>query len=1089
MGNTTEQRTFPEELLPAADLCILECSTLLLLRRGTFPRNVPNVSDDKTQTEESADGEKSDENNGNFKNNNVDEKIGKKEKKELKKKNKNREKDDKVSDEDINEVDLNGEEGDGEQYENEVESVETAAARLCELIVKSIALLITATVSVTTEKESESTSNSRGSTSNIRTYSTKIDMSTYAPYIGMKRVLTQLQRASLMEINLSKLQWGKLLWQPLAVALDNLLHNNLMSKIIFENSLQEQNEVPENVPQEEHYFDPTDESSTVEQGSVIMSQFESKIDNKIKKRSKKQREEINEKEVASFLLNISSCSYLLCIVKDVVKILANDSTGANNANTIKFDAENVQESRTFTVLKLLLYRITHRLSMISNSIYPATTSSKNTIQSRNKIDCVGENYDIGENDEDAKEVEKSGSESVRIATEKSVQCLLLSQFICSLIQLSSATSTSTSIPIDNTSVEKHSDENAVLNTQENIQNSELKNEDVCDVLLSDWLRNVCTTLSVREKDIHKSVKEKVSGMLGSFYCSLSSSLPYFHNQKGEYRGDLSDEKGDNRSDIVMRIMSHCISSNSLIGINIALNSSLFKSLPGFSNLKFPDTEISMGDSLTSLIFEILSLNNDSKNLLSKKNKKNSEINDKKGDRKESLNAELIVGAADTKYRVHFVSLWILHYMNYGNDDNDDNKVHEKAEVNETNVLNTVLTLWKSNRSKICMWIMLTVLQDVLKNGNKGSEKGRANYAEKLIKMGGDNILGEMSEMLSSAYFSRSKETYRTKNEKRIPNDKSGISSTKEIDEIILILDWDDLRTFLLPILPEEIQVEFSSRIISSLSMTDYFTAAVIPKHANKNINSTDDKKSNDNSNNDEEKSGHGDEYDSNDDLISGEKGVENGGFQPRKWARHVSGFLMLEKQGLKIASALPLSLPLSQPQSISDNSDEICEISDATKSQIVDYSDNKTIQIIKELGLSDANCWTKIMSLIKSDQLKIKKNETNMDIINVLINLKKIAYFLITFLELNEQWKIDQNMIFIPKNNILQDLFNSKNVLWFPIASDVILCEKVMRSIHTVEHFCVHLEVSENISSGQDFTVSYYECFFMLINLRMHCES
>ena len=115
-------------------------------------------------------------------------------------------------------------------------------------------------------------------------------------------------------------------------------------------------------------------------------------------------------------------------------------------------------------------------------------------------------------------------------------------------------------------------------------------------------------------------------------------------------------------------------------MNIALNSRLFKSLPGLSILKLPHTEVSIGDSLTSLISEILTpKNNAIKDLNTKNNQV--EVQDDKKDVKGVLNAALIISRADIKCRVHFVSLCILNNMN---ENNVMGKIDMKKEIKHDN---------------------------------------------------------------------------------------------------------------------------------------------------------------------------------------------------------------------------------------------------------------------------------------------------------------------------------------------------------------------------------------------------------------------
>ena len=223
----TEQRTFPEELLAAADLSVLECSTLLLLRRRTLSGNVPQDTVALCVEGESEEGGDSTDHIDNR-----EERKGKKNKKKKTDENENEnEKETSITDSSRN-ISHNSENVpenilDTDGLISKEDSIEAVAGRLCSLIVKSVALLIT----FTAEKQA-----------NVRTYSTydvRAEMScTYEPYIGMKRVLTQLQRASSLEMNLSREQWDVLLWQPLARTMDSLTHRHMLKHIILEDFTQ-----------------------------------------------------------------------------------------------------------------------------------------------------------------------------------------------------------------------------------------------------------------------------------------------------------------------------------------------------------------------------------------------------------------------------------------------------------------------------------------------------------------------------------------------------------------------------------------------------------------------------------------------------------------------------------------------------------------------------------------------------------------------------------------------------------------------------------------------------------------------------------
>jgi hypothetical protein len=177
----------------------------------------------------------------------------------------------------------------------------------------------------------------------------------------MKRVLTQLQRASSLEMNLSRLQWDTLLWHPLARTVDNLIHRHMLKHIVFEDITQlaigegkgegegedyggglgEGQGDEEGNEEGEEYPNPADDENEVEveveQGGVAIVDKTEPIEETgsrsappiaVDRRTRKQREAVYAREVSVLTDGIAAHQSLVRVTLDVIRILTLSSDTA-----------------------------------------------------------------------------------------------------------------------------------------------------------------------------------------------------------------------------------------------------------------------------------------------------------------------------------------------------------------------------------------------------------------------------------------------------------------------------------------------------------------------------------------------------------------------------------------------------------------------------------------------------------------------------------------------------------------------------------------------------------------------------------------
>ena len=267
-------------------------------------------------------------------------------------------------------------------------------------------------------------------------------------------------------------------------------------------------------------------------------------------------------------------------------------------------------------------------------------------------------------------------------------------------------------------------------------------------------------------------------------------------------------------------------------------------------------------------------------------------------------------------------------------------------------------------------------------------------------------------MVLSTYFNRDKGFYKYKN-----NSKNN-SNERNDDNIKVISSWEDIQKYLLPILPENGQLEFSKKIVLSLSLRKLFIPGMpgMPE----------------------------DEY------------LTVPVFQPKKWARHASGLMILTLKGLSV------NLTDSDKYSSMKNEDEN-ENEDEDEDENIDENGNKNnyninvnnenengndngnnnendlLSIVSLLGVGNISNWLQLYNTATTTHTQQSKNSGAQNS-KTLGFLTKTVYYFQCFLELNEQWRID-----LEQNNI------SKNITWLPIAENVLLCEAIMNSLCAIE--------------------------------------
>ena len=1100
----TEGKTFPENLLSAADLSVLECSTLLLLRRRTISKSVPTVvvEVEVGTVEEGDDDDNVDENErGRGRG------RGKGELKGCKGKNKEKDMTDVEAtsshrDKNIVPVNLPG------------ETIEATAKGLCGVIVKNIALLSSASA-----KELKDVHTAIG------TYVLQKEMIlTYEPYIGMKRVLNQLRRASDSEINLSKQQWNEWLWQPLAIAFDVLINKQIIKKIIFENQIFEDNSMVEEggvdwvgdelydeeetvhqdpageddevdvevvvgegdeveekedeeevevqeeiVEAEEVNIEITDEESNVVATENNISQVSTtkqisingrnvKNNKMSNKGTKKQKEMLYKIEVAALISAMKECSSLHRVVLEVVTILVTSvvepssspvlsqknvlqHTAVPNSptdNIEKKDSKNVNSDNSkecsSELLTSLLTAMATRLSVLSgnevSTILSCTTSFENVdnevMREMNSVQlqqatatATVKHFKMGTGESTNQNGNVIGNENddvVRSTVEKACRGILTATFLSNLLRLTVTPSTPDNVP-----------ENVPENVPGNVLQSSTNITDdsntssfslscvaltqthvhVLDTLLSSWIIDFCHALQYNEVEVDCALREKLSSSFDNYLISLHFILS---SLEGQYKRqntikineDENENNGENgvtqnknniinkmqiRDNITSILMYRCFQSNSLRPLNALIDSQLTKSsLTDISSLVLPhtasQTSYQVSDMFIEIVIKILSANNSSSLFLeNNKNNKNEE---------NKSNSEVVWGRildrADSNDKCLFVSLCALLNIQKKKlsivaiSQKDNEGVREQNDV-----FSIALRIWKESRSKVCMWIILTILRE------------KISIKTELVE--NDILSSNCAEMMLSSYFNRDKGFYRS-----AINGKNN-KSRKDNGNIIVISSWDDIENFLLPLLPENGQIEFSTQILRSLTLQKYFLPGV------PGVTEDDD--------------------------------VTVPVFQPKKWARHASGVLILTLKGL--SSAVTVTIPVIEAEGVAgyqrsnivnNNTNNNNNNNNNDNNKDKNRNNNNLLSIVKSLGLGDILCWSQLYDTIIT-HTQLKKLGVNS---NTLGFLTKTVYFFQCFLELNEQWRID-----LEQNNF------SKNTPWLSIAENVLLCEMIMNCLCALE--------------------------------------
>jgi hypothetical protein len=1195
----TEQRTFPEELLAAADLCVLECSTLLLLRRRTLSGNVLQDPVIVCVDGESEGGGGGGENvdRGDNREDGGDRK-GKKNKKKKTEETENENKNEKENEEVKERPVTNSSQNITQDSENVLEnfldtdetrtkedSIEAVAGRLCTLIVKSIALLIT----FTAEKQA----NERTHT----TYDARTEMEcSYAPYIGMKRVLTQLQRASSLEMNLSRLQWDTLLWHPLARTVDNLTHRHMLKHIVFEDITQlaicegegedegedyggglgEAQGEEEGNEEGEEYPNPADDENEVEveveQGSVAIVDKTEAIEETgprstphiaVDRRTRKQREAVYAREVSVLTDGIAAHQSLVRVTLDVIRILtlssdtagclagtvvrstvttvssnSNSSDNSNTGSEVKMKAESDDvgasigagagagvgvaiiggggdgikglRSLPCSLQHQVLLAVTGRLSPLSDittQLYSISITTSGTTLTGSKNKNIINNGSSNSKNSFRSKSSNGGSSSsniaysaeregvVRMATERALRGSLTAHYMCSLLQLtdtfyappSSASPSSTSTFSSSESASAEELPRTAPHTPSSLSSSHFG---ALTVLSSQWMRDLFDVLQLGERELHVSLSQVLSALFDALLLSLHNifnemesgnsiehetrsssgkSPTQEESNMAEHRPILIGENRpiiQNRANMALQVFSHCVGARSLKALNALLSSPFYKPLHNFNTLKMNMEMDTVGAAIRCIVRNIFHIASSEalcgisatagRGALRKggvgcvESAVNSGVESGSvGDGSNMMEeteesvfiANGIVERAELCDRVCFASLCALENAAErmteckGEEEGEDgvNEVEERVEERgrETkrgrgsaecvDVMGTALALWKTSRSKIGMWVALSVFRERLV---KGRERGcGGGSVESVISQ---YQFKECSEMLLSAYFSRTKGTFRTKNvPQNVPqkgaNDKSHNNSNSNNNSysnsnsnngracVVVITSWDDIKDFLLPILPLTEQLLFAATAVSSLSLSPStslstsdssigFRSAVIR---------------------------------GGDVSLDGEEPLPQPPlFQPVKWARHASGLMLLVRNGLSFSP--PQQTTQSAPHS-------------ATHSAAQDVLG----PIVKALGYGSCDCWSALSCLAASATATCsggqmtggqKTGGAGIGTDKLFLVLQRIEYFLFSFLELNEQWKIDSSLNDIPESSP-----------WLCVAQDVLLCDAVMTCVCSVQ--------------------------------------
>ena len=1104
IGDMTERKTFPENLLSAADLSVLECSTLLLLRRRTIAKNVPTIEVEVVVNivEEGDDDENVDENERS---------RGKGKVKGSKGKNKEKDMTDVKQtsnhpDKNVVPVNLPG------------ETVEATAKGLCGVIVKYIALLTSASAKELNDVHTAS-----------ETYVSQKEMIlTYEPYIGMKRVLNQLRRASDSEINLSKQQWNEWLWQPLAIAFDVLINKQIIKKIIFENQIFEDNSIREEggvdwvgdeVYDEEEivHHDPVgeDEEAEVEAGVGVEEKEEEEVEDEVvdveevevideesnvvaiqsninqlstakqvsinsrnvkknknkfnNKGTKKQKEKLYKIEVAALISAMKECSSLHRVVLEVVRILVTSVLEPSSSPVLNVlqhtavlnsptDKDNTEQSSTKNMnsnnskehsselLSSLLTATTTRLSVLSgndvSTILSCTTSFQNVdnevvreMTVENIKTNAGETKNkIGENanaNEYKNENDNGNDDVVRSTVEKACRGILTASFLSNLLQLTVTPSVPGNVPrnVPGNVLQNMTDDSdtsfslsCVALTQTHVQ--------VLDTFLSSWIIDFCHALQYNEVEVGYALREKLSSSFDHFLKSLHfilSSLEGQNKHQNIMKIDGNEERNDDsnithnnsniktmqiRVNITSILIYRCFQSNSLRSLNALINSQLTNS--SLTNISYlvlphtaPQTSYQASDIFIEIVMKILSANNSSSIFLeNNKNNKNEE---------NKSNSEFVWGRildrADSNDECLFVSLCALcniqkkklSVVAMGQEKNEEVR-------GKNDVFDIALSVWKESRSKVCMWIILTILREKISNKAETREN--------------DILSSNCTEMMLSSYFNRNEGFYRSAINSN--NNRSG----KDNGNIILISSWDDIENFLLPLLPANGQMEFSTQILRSLTLQKYFLPGV------------------------PDLSG-----------VTGDDAVTVPVFQPKKWARHASGVMILTLKGLAVT--VPVTVTEAEGVAGYKHSNMINNSSNNDNNN-KDKNNSNLLSIVKSLGLIDILCWSQLYTTTITHTQQLKKIGVNS---NTLGFLTKTVYFFQCFLELNEQWRID-----LEQNNFL------KNVPWLSVAENVLLCEMIMNCLCALESILISVgTLAQDSVLTLDFTVRL-SAFFTSLN-------
>ena len=1190
LKNMVEQRTFPEELLVAADLCILECSTLLLLRRTSTSLIQLSNTNGNTDCEISADRIVLE---GNNQGKEGEGEGGKKKDKD--KKNK-KDKKDKNNHEENNLMDIN--DATLLQSYNKEEKVvmkedenliEIVISNLCSYIIDSTVLLISATATNSYSNiYSDADKNTNKNINIVRTGSV-----TYAPYLAMQRVLIQLQRASSLGINLTPNKWGLFLWGPLANALDRLTQNSLLQNVVVNSDDDDDDDEEEEEEEEEDKVEGEDreddgngnqaegensnettaigstgieEATARGEGKEVEDRERSQIeieseemdgrkegeeeegeyyplleednnndnddnedyrtiehdtfdDNynnndkdieenkkiKIKNITKKQKEKKNEINTTILLSGIIRQACLIGTIIDVIKVitvagntivttipLTIDKDIPISISTITDDKslyknKNKIESNTETEksIELNIKNSNKDISIFLKEILSALSSR---LTSLNLSVCAT----------------MSGKKSIQFA----LRSLLTAQFICDLLMLmdtssssssSSSSSLSPTIPIFSSSSSSllsssynpiHSIPSTSSNVSTEVINVQADNiiQKNIEILLSDWIKIICTVLQMEENNVPALLADRISRMFCIFLTSVDLILKIPSYQLDPIVADMKfsetiDGEKEKNSIIQRRmyaglsVLTHCFQSNSLRSLNIAMSSRLcsstFQNLdPGFFQesvisgsppllsrtlLKSRINEIAMsvltvGISLHSSYLSNINKIDKSNDLKIEERVKNQ--NEEEG----PWTSAIMIEKSNLCDRVRFVSLCALSQI--GLSGVDINLYHQM-----------VLMTWKESKSKIAKWIFLTIIgeklrniisisdndnnnnnnnndADIITNQNNNNnisinynDKKEAKEEEKGIeKENSDIIPVDCINMLLSAFFSR-KDVYRIK------------SSNMNSGTLNVLLSWDDVKNVLLPILPESSQIEFATAAISYLTLKNIFIGE---KH-----NKKDSIQVIENNNDDS------DNIDYNDDN-------EIGVFMPRKLARHISALMALAAAGMTVKN---------------DENENLTEItSDKEESSGRAERYRNVLSIVRAIGFSDDLFWCNLSSfastlslsvlsssflsssyssssslsnlaltsgtgsgsgtglgcgtgLGSASTLKILEKEQMESIASFLL---KTEYILQSFLQLDEFWKIEKK--------------SCENQIWLCVASNMILCEEMMNCFETLRNLCCSIK-------------------------------